>query len=59
MSTEIGLIALLNVEEEIRLALGPAITLLQNMAVKSVMEKLRKHRPVTSSLVQVRNSSPG
>ena len=59
LSTEIGVIAVLNVEEELRIALGHVITQLQNMVVKSVREKLRKHRPVTNSLVQVRNSSAG
>ena len=40
VNTEIGVIAVLNVEEELRLALGPAITLLQNMVVKSVRERI-------------------
>ena len=56
MNTEIGVIAVLNVEEELRLTLGPAITLLQNMVVKSVRERLRKHRLVMRTLVQVRKS---
>ena len=51
--TKIGLIAVLNVEGEIRLALGPALTLLLNMVVMSVRERIKKHDPVTSTTVQV------
>ena len=54
MNTEIGVLAVLNVEEELELALGPAITLLQNMVVKIVRERMKKHRLVTRTLVQVR-----
>ena len=54
--TKIGVIAVLNVEEELRLALGPALTLLLNMVVMSVRERIKKHDPVTSNLVQVRKS---
>ena len=56
MNTEIGVLAVLNVEEELRLALGPAITLLQNMVVTSVRDGMRIHRLVMSNLVQVRKS---
>ena len=56
VNTEIGVIAVLNVEEELRLALGPAITLLQNMVVKIVRERIKKYDPVTSNLVQVSKS---
>ena len=56
VNTEIGVLAVLNVVEELRHALGPAITLLQNMVVKSVRERLRKHRLVMRTLVQVRKS---
>ena len=59
MNTEIGVLAVDTVEEELRLALGPAITLLQNMVVTSVREMLRKHRLVMNNLVQVRNNSAG
>ena len=54
VNTKIGVIAVLNVEEELRLALGPALTLLQNMVVTSVRERLRIHRLVMRTLVQVR-----
>ena len=54
--TKIGVIAVLNVEEELRLALGPALTLLLNMVVMSVRERIKKHDPVTSNLVQVSKS---
>ena len=53
MHTEIGVIAVLYVEGELGLALGPALTLLQNMVVKTVRERLKKHRLVMSTLVQV------
>ena len=56
MHTEIGVIAVLFVKEEHRPALGPALTLLQNMVVKTVRERLRIHRLVMSNLVQVRKS---
>ena len=56
VNTEIGVIAVLNVEEELRLALGPAITLLQNMVVKIVRERIKKHKLVMNNLVQVRRS---
>ena len=59
VSTESGVNAMLNVEEEPRLALGHVITLLQNMVVTSVTETLKINRLVTSTLVQVRSSSPG
>ena len=59
VNTEIGVIAVLNVEEEVRIALGPALTLLQNMVVTSVREKLREHRLVARTRVQVRNNSAG
>ena len=59
LSTESGVNAMLNVEEELRLALGHVITLLQNMVVKSVREKLKINRLVTSTLVQVRSSFLG
>ena len=55
MNTEIGVIAVKTVEEEIRLALGPAIILLHNMVVMSVRERMRKHKLVMRTLVQVRN----
>ena len=54
VNTETGVIAVLNVVEELRLALGPALTLLQNMVVKTVRERLRIHRLVMNNLVQVR-----
>ena len=54
VNTEIGVLAVLNVEEELELALGPAITLLQNMVEKTVRERLRIHRLVMRTLVQVR-----
>ena len=56
VNTEIGVIAVLNVEEEVRIALGPALTLLHNMVVMSVRERLRIHRLVMNILVQVRKS---
>ena len=56
VNTEIGVIAVLNVEEELRLALGPAITLLQNMVVKIVRERIKKHKLVMSNRVQVKKS---
>ena len=56
VNTEIGLIAVKTVEKELRLALGPALTLLQNMVVMSVREMLRIHRLVMNNLVQVRKS---
>ena len=56
MHTEIGVIAVLYVEGELGLALGPALTLLQNMVVKTVRERLKKHRLVMNNLVQVRKS---
>ena len=59
VNTEIGVLAVLNVEEEPRIALGPALTLLQKMVVMSVREKLRIHWLVTRTLVQVRNNSAG
>ena len=54
VNTEIGVLAVLNVEEELELALGHAITLLQNMVEKTVRERLRIHRLVMRTLVQVR-----
>ena len=54
--TKIGVIAVLNVEEEIRLALGTALNQLHNMVVMSVRERIKKHDPVTSNLVQVSKS---
>ena len=59
VNTEIGRIAVKTVEEEPRPALGPAITPLQNMVENNVREMLRKHRIVTTTLVQVRNRSAG
>ena len=53
------MIAVLNVEEEPGLALGPALTPLHNMAAKDVREMLRIHRIVTSALVRVRNNFAG
>ena len=50
LNTESGGTALLNVEEEPRLAIRP---------VNTVQEWLRKHRLVTNTLVQVRNSFAG
>ena len=55
VTTESGVIAVLNVKEEPRLALEPALTLLHNMVVKTVRGTLPKHKLVTSNLVQVRN----
>ena len=56
MHTDIGVNAVLNVEEEPRPALGHAITLLQNMVVKSVRERIKKHKLVMSNLVQVKKN---
>ena len=56
VNTEIGVIAVLNVEEEVRIALGPALTLLQNMVVKSVRERIKKRKLVMSNFVQVKRS---
>ena len=57
--TEIGMTAALNVVKELRLALGPVTTLLQNMVVMTVKEKIKKHDPVTRTHVQVRKSFVG
>ena len=54
--TDIGVIAVLYVEGELGLALGPALTLLQNMVVMTVRERLRKHKLVMSNLVQVKKN---
>ena len=54
--TEIGVIAVLYVMEELGLALGPALTLLQNMVVMSVRERIKKHKLVMSNRVQVKKS---
>ena len=56
VNTETGVIAVLNVVEELRLALGPALTLLLNMVVMSVREKIKKHDPVMRTLVQVKKT---
>ena len=56
MNTEIGVLAVLNVEEEFKIALGHVITLLQNMVEKTVRERMRIYRLVMNNLVQVRKS---
>ena len=54
---ESGALAVLNVEEVLRLALGPALTLLQLTMAETVREMLLKHELATRTLVQVRKSS--
>ena len=48
---EIGVLAVLNVMEVLRLALEPALTLLQHTVEMNVREKLTKHKLVTRILV--------
>ena len=50
---EDGALAVLIVEEDLRLALGPALTLLQKMVASTVEERLIKHKIATRILVQV------
>ena len=52
---EDGVPAVLVVEEDLRLALGPAPTLLQLMVVKAVRERLRILKLVTNDRAQVKN----
>ena len=49
-----GQIALLNVEEEPRRGVGPAVTLLQLTVVQTVREKLRRQKTVTQTPASVR-----
>ena len=56
---EIGELAVLTVVEVLRIGLGAALTLVQNMVVTSVKERIKKHKPVTRNTVQVRYSFDG
>ena len=56
---EDGAPAVLIVEGDLRLALGPAPTLLQLMVVKIVSEMLIKYNPAIRTFVQVRKSFVG